>query len=99
MKVGLGVGVVPGVGVALGSGVRVAVWVWGAVVAIGVGTGLAIAMAAAPFVQPMLFQTSARDPVVAIGAAVALLGVAVVAAVAPAWRAARVSPLVALGSE
>jgi len=68
-------------------------------VAGGVITGVAVALVAAPLVQPMLFQTSARDPVIVIGAAVAMLGVAVVAAVAPAWRAARVSPLVALGSE
>jgi len=65
----------------------------------GILVGLAVAFAAAPFVQPMLFQTSARDPVIAIGAAFALLGVAVVAAVVPAWRATRVSPLVALASD
>jgi putative ABC transport system permease protein len=68
-------------------------------VATGVVAGLAIAFAAGPFVQPMLFQTSARDWGVMIGAAVALLAVAVAAAVVPAWRATRVSPLVALRAE
>ena len=65
----------------------------------GIVVGLAIAFAAAPFAQPMLFQTSARDPMIVAGAAVALLLVAAVAAVVPAWRATRVSPLIALGSD
>ena len=65
----------------------------------GIVVGLAIAFAVAPFAQPMLFQTSARDPMIVVGAAVALFLVAVAAAVVPAWRATRVSPLIALGSD
>lgn len=68
-------------------------------VAVGIGGGLAIAFAAAPFAQPLLFQTSARDPVVLTVAAAALLVVAACAAVLPAWRATKVSPLVALAAE
>ncbi len=68
-------------------------------VAVGLMAGLAVAYAAAPFVQPMLFQTSARDPVIVAVAAVTLLAVAAGAAVFPAWHATRVSPLVALGAE
>ena len=65
----------------------------------GLVAGLGIATTAAPFLQPMLFQTSARDPVVMAAAALTLLAVAASAAAVPVWRAARVSPLVALGAE
>lgn len=68
-------------------------------VAGGIAVGLAIAFVAAPIAQSMLFQTSARDPMIAVAAALSLVVVAIVAAVVPAWRATRVSPLVALGSD
>ncbi|MDF2773502.1 MAG: permease [Geminicoccaceae bacterium] len=68
-------------------------------VGVGLVAGLGIAFAAAPFVQPLLFHTSARDPAVVTLAAIALLTVAAGAAAVPAWRATRVSPLVALGAE
>ena len=68
-------------------------------VAVGIVAGSLIAFAAGPFVQPLLFQTSARDVTIMISAGVLLLVVAVVAAALPAWRASRVSPLVALRVE
>ena len=68
-------------------------------VAGGIAVGLAIAFVAAPIAQSMLFQTSTRDPMIAVAAALSLVVVAIVAAVVPAWRATRVSPLVALGSD
>jgi predicted permease len=68
-------------------------------VAAGIVAGALIAFAAGPFVQPLLFQTSARDVTIMVAAGVLLLLVAVVAAALPAWRAARVSPLVALRVE
>jgi predicted permease len=68
-------------------------------VAGGVVAGALIAFAAGPFAQPLLFQTSARDVTILAGAGALLLFVAVVAAALPAWRAARVSPLVALRVE
>ena len=92
-----------GVRLALGgTGARVGRLVIGDAVkmaGIGVGTGLVLALAVAPFAQAMLFQTSAREVAVLLAAGSVLLAVTVVAAVVPAWRAARVSPLVALRSD
>jgi ABC-type antimicrobial peptide transport system permease subunit len=65
----------------------------------GIIAGGLIAFAAGPFAQPLLFQTSARDLSIMLAAGVLLLVVAAVAAAVPAWRAARVSPLVALRVE
>ena len=67
--------------------------------AIGALAGLVIAVAGAPVVQAMLFETSARDPVIALGAAAVLLAVTVGAAAIPAWRAGRVSPITVLRND
>ncbi len=67
--------------------------------AIGVAAGIALSLALGKLVASMLYATSARDPVVIIGAAV-LLGVAGVAAsLLPAWRASRSDPMEALRAE
>ena len=66
---------------------------------IGVAVGIAIALIAAPLVEAMLYETSARDPVIAGAAAGAMLVIAVVAAAVPAWRATLVSPMSALRVE
>ncbi len=64
--------------------------------AMGAVAGLVVAMTAAPLMQSLLFQTSAREPLSALAAAIILLGVAVAAAALPAWRASQVNPIVAL---
>jgi ABC-type antimicrobial peptide transport system permease subunit len=69
------------------------------VAAAGALIGFAIAVAAGPTVAPLLFQTSAREPLAFLGAAVVLFTVALLAAVVPTRRAARVDPIVALRSE
>jgi predicted permease len=68
-------------------------------VAAGVAGGVAAAVALAPLVQSMLFRTSARDVVVLASAGGLLVLVTAVASAVPAWRAGRVSPLVALRAE
>jgi predicted permease len=78
---------------------RLVVWDAVRMAAIGAGAGLVLAMAGAPLVQSMLFQTSAREPVSAIGAALVLLLVAIAAAAVPAWRASQVSPMTALRTD
>jgi ABC-type antimicrobial peptide transport system permease subunit len=67
--------------------------------AIGVVGGLALALAASPWVQPLLFRESARDPVAygAVGAAMLLAAVA--ASAIPARRAVRADPNAALRSD
>lgn len=66
---------------------------------IGIGLGLAIALAARPWLEPQLFNTSARDPLVLLGVAVVLEAVALAAGWIPARRAVAVSPTEALRAE
>ena len=65
-------------------------------VAVGIGAGTVVALVVSPGVQELLFQTSARDIAVLIAAGGLLMLVAIASAAVPAWRAARVSPMVAL---
>jgi predicted permease len=67
--------------------------------AVGGAAGTLIALVAAPFVQSMLFETSAREPGILVGALFLLLAVTVGAAAVPAWRAGRVSPMTVLRDE
>jgi putative ABC transport system permease protein len=67
--------------------------------AVGGVAGIAIGLVAAPLVQSMLFETSAREPAVLVGAAIVLLMVTVSAGAVPAWRAGRVSPMVVMRTD
>jgi predicted permease len=64
--------------------------------AAGTLAGLLVAMAGAPLVRPLLFETSPRDPATLVAAAGLMTGVAVLAALLPARRASRVSPMTSL---
>jgi putative ABC transport system permease protein len=65
----------------------------------GIGIGVAIALAAGHWVQPLLYQESARDPFVFLAVAAVLAIVAVAASAIPASRAIRVDPSIALRTE
>jgi predicted permease len=67
--------------------------------ALGVVLGLGLALALGRFVEPLLFDTSARDPGVFGGVALAMLAVALLASLVPALRARRVNPMEALRAE
>jgi predicted permease len=85
-----------------GTGRTVSAWVVvGAVkmVAIGVVVGLAGALAAGRRAGDLLFQTAPYDAGVLLTAVGTLVLVSLAAAVVPAWRAAKVSPMVALRVE
>jgi putative ABC transport system permease protein len=67
--------------------------------AIGVAIGTAAALALTRGMRSLLYGVSAADPAVFLGAAAGLFGVALLAAMLPAWRAARLDPVVALRQE
>jgi putative ABC transport system permease protein len=69
------------------------------IVVLGGAMGFVAAVAAGRFVEPLLFRTSPREPVVFGMVAVVVLLVALVATSLPAWRAGRVDPVVALRAE
>ena len=66
---------------------------------VGVGLGVGIALATASWISPLLFNVSARDPLVLGGVALVLVVVAIVAAVVPAWRVTRIDPNLAFRSD
>ena len=65
-------------------------------VAIGLGAGICASLAIGPVAASLLFETSPHDLSVATVSVATLVVVALAAAALPAWRAARVSPLIAL---
>ena len=66
---------------------------------VGVGIGAAAAFWAGKFVKPLLFDVSARDPVIFVLVAALLVVVAVAASWVPALRASRVDPSEALRAD
>lgn len=66
------------------------------VVGLGLLLGIMLSLAAGRAIQPLLFEVSARDPVVHGAVGIVLLTIALFAAAVPAWRAARVQPTEAL---
>ena len=67
--------------------------------AIGAALGLPAALAAGHLLGRLLFEVSPRDPATYAAVLVILASSAFVAVAAPAWRAARVDPLVVLRTE
>jgi ABC-type lipoprotein release transport system permease subunit len=61
--------------------------------------GLGLALVGAKWIQPLLFEQSARDPATYGMVALLLLTVALVASLVPARRAARADPNAALRGE
>ncbi len=68
-------------------------------VAVGVAIGVALALAGGKLVATLLYGISPHDPAAIVGVAAALLAVAAIATLVPAWRAARVDPVSALRVE
>jgi predicted permease len=65
----------------------------------GIVAGLAAAFALTRLMQTLLYQVRPSDPETFVLVSLALVGVAVIASAVPAYRATRVSPLVALRTE
>ena len=66
---------------------------------VGVVIGALLSINAGRWIEPLLFETSPRDPAVYLVVSAVLVVVALVASLLPAWRAARVDPLEALRTE
>jgi putative ABC transport system permease protein len=66
---------------------------------VGIGIGLVFALAGGRAVEGILVGVSGTDLRMLCTVAAALLAVSVAAALAPAWRAARVDPIVALRAD
>jgi putative ABC transport system permease protein len=75
----------------VGEGIRITV--------IGIMLGAALSLAVGKFLAALLFGVTAHDPGTFVLVAAVLLGVAAVASVIPAWRAARADPTTALRAE
>jgi ABC-type antimicrobial peptide transport system permease subunit len=71
----------------------------GLMTCIGALIGLAAALAIGRVAESLLFQMTARDPMVFAGATVVLIAVALCAGLIPAYRASRVNPMTALRYE
>jgi putative ABC transport system permease protein len=65
----------------------------------GLGLGLIGSVATTRIFQSMLFGTKPLDPMVLSGVITTLLAVAVLACLAPAWRASRLDPMQALRTD
>jgi predicted permease len=68
-------------------------------VIVGAGLGVAAALIGGRLIAALLYGVDATDPFTLASVVVVLLGVAVIASVVPASRAARVDPIVALREE
>ena len=91
VRVALGAQVADVVRQVLGEGLRT--------VFVGVAVGIVLALAAGRLIAAMLYGIAPRNPVVLALVSAVLLGAAAVAALVPAWRAARADPLTALRAE
>jgi putative ABC transport system permease protein len=68
-------------------------------VSAGVGVGLFVSLWLTRYLASMLYEVKPADPLTYAAVAILLIGVAVLACLLPAWRAARVDPMTALRSE
>ncbi len=92
-----------GIRMALGATSRdIGLWVLGGagrLVAVGLGIGLAASWALSRLLESLLYGVRAKDPLIALGVVAVLGTVALVAALLPASRAARIEPVRALREE
>jgi putative ABC transport system permease protein len=90
------IGIRMSLGAAAGDVVRMVLRQSVLLASVGLAFGLAGAIALSRVLKSLLFGISATDPPTLAGVALLLLAVATAAALVPAWRASRVSPLEAM---
>jgi putative ABC transport system permease protein len=91
VRVALGAGASDVMQHVIGQGLRT--------VTAGILLGVALTFAAGRLVASLLYNVSPSDPGAIIAVATLLVGVSILAAFSPAWRAARVDPMVALRAD
>lgn len=79
------------VGLVVGQGMQMAL--------VGGLIGLGVALALTRFLRSLLYEVEATDPLTFAGVALVLVMTALLASCLPAWRAAKVNPMVALRAE
>ncbi|HET9399802.1 MAG TPA: ABC transporter permease [Candidatus Acidoferrales bacterium] len=67
--------------------------------AVGIAAGLLGGLASTRLIQSLLFQVKPNDPIVIAAVALVLALIAMAASFAPAWRATRIDPVIALRTE
>jgi putative ABC transport system permease protein len=92
-------GIRAALGARLGDVLRLVVGEGIRTVVLGVLVGVGLALAAGQLVSSMLYGIAPDDPATMAAASAVLLAVSVLAALFPAWRAARVEPVEALRAE
>jgi putative ABC transport system permease protein len=93
------IGIRMALGAAAGSIFSLVLREGGLIVGAGTGLGLLGAFLLRQTLQAQLYETGAMDPTVVAGVAALLIGVALVACILPARRAAKTDPLIALGDQ
>jgi predicted permease len=93
------IGIRMALGAASGSIFSLVLREGGVIVGAGAAVGLAGAFFLRQTLQAQLYETGAMDPTVVAGVAALLIGVALVACILPARRAAKTDPLVALSDQ
>jgi predicted permease len=93
------IGVRIALGATQGRVVRMVMGEVGRIVAIGVVLGILLTLGVTRFVSAFLYGVTPQDPATMLWSAAVLATVAIVAAMVPAWRAARLDPVSALRDE
>lgn len=86
-------------GAARGNVIRLVVSRAATLAAMGLFIGAGMSLAVSRLIGAMLFGLRATDPVTYASVLLSVAGIAILAAVGPAWRASRIDPMVALRQE